>query len=166
MFILILDSSISMSYYIHSSYDIENCLKWTIFKNLKEILDEAISKRSQVNTHPKCGFSCQYCLQVPNGLSYSLNCGHLPFCNQCSQSILHNEILSKRICPICTEKVISRQKVFVNLMKCGNGKNANENDTNVVVLQWNYFMVYNCTLLYCIFMCFFILFYLFSIFFY
>ena len=104
-------------------------------KNLKERLDEAISKRSQVNTHPNCGFSCQYCLQVPNGLSYSLNCGHLPFCNQCSQSILHNEILSKRICPICTEKVISRQKVFVNLMKCGNGKNANENDTNVVVLQ-------------------------------
>ena len=100
-----------------------------------ENLKEKLAKLSQANTHPKCGFSCQFCLRVPNGLSFSLNCGHLPFCNQCSQSILYNKVFSKRVCPICKKEVISRQQVFVDLMKCGIGKNANENDTNVVVLQ-------------------------------
>ena len=100
-----------------------------------ENLKEKLAKLSQANSHPKCGFSCQYCLRVPNGLSFSLNCGHLPFCNQCSQSILYNKVFSKRVCPICKKEVISRQQVFVDLMKCGIGKNANENDTNVVVLQ-------------------------------
>ena len=104
-------------------------------KNLKEKLAEAISKQSQANTHLKCGFGCQYCLRVPNGPSFSLNCGHLPFCDQCSQSILYNVVFSKRVCPICKIQAYKRQQVFVDLMKCGNGNNAKENDMNVIVLQ-------------------------------
>ena len=80
------------------------------------------------------GFTCQYCLRIPDGPSYALNCGHLPFCNQCSQSIVENDSLSKRICPICKQTVDKRQRVFTELMKI-NKTNTKEIDTDVVVLE-------------------------------
>ena len=94
--------------------------------NLKEKLTEA--KKS--NQSRKA--ICQYCLRVPDGPSYTLNCGHLPFCDQCSKSIIVDVSHAKRICPMCKAIVHMRIQVFTEAMQYrSSGK---ENEANVVVL--------------------------------
>jgi len=95
--------------------------------NLKERLTESSKK---INQSRKA--ICQYCLRVPDGSSYTLNCGHLPFCDQCSKSIIEDVSHAKRICPMCKAPVHMRIQVFTEAMQYrSSGK---ENEVNVVVL--------------------------------
>ena len=77
----------------------------------------------------KSQFICHMCLRSPTA-SYVLNCGHLPFCEECSNLFIRE----KRKCPLCKSKVISKQRVYLDLMKTK--ANADEkDDANVISLD-------------------------------
>ena len=95
--------------------------------NLKERLTESKEKNNKSRKA-----ICQYCLRVPDGSSFTLNCGHLPFCDQCSKSIIEDISHAKRICPMCKAVVYMRIQVFTEAMQYrSSGK---ENEATVVVL--------------------------------
>ena len=76
----------------------------------------------------KSQFICHMCLRSPTA-SYVLNCGHLPFCEECS--ILF--IREGKKCPLCKCRVMSRHRVYLDLMKT---KAAEEkDDSNVISLD-------------------------------
>ena len=77
----------------------------------------------------KSQFICHMCLRSPTA-SYVLNCGHLPFCEECSNLFIRET----RKCPLCKSKVISKQRVYLDLMKTK--ANADEkDDANVISLD-------------------------------
>ena len=78
-----------------------------------------LKQRLQRSNQSRMVAICQYCLRVPDGGSstFSLNCGHLPFCDRCSKSIIEDRSIAKRICPICKANANYRFRVFVNVMK-------------------------------------------------
>ena len=77
----------------------------------------------------KSQFICHMCLRSPTA-SYVLNCGHLPFCEKCSNLFIRET----RKCPLCKSKVISKQRVYLDLMKTK--ANADEkDDANVISLD-------------------------------
>ena len=93
-------------------------------------LRQEIANLKEINKSRKA--ICQYCLRVPDGSSFTLNCGHLPFCDQCSKSIIEDVSHAKRICPMCKAVVHMRIKVFTEAMQYrSSGK---ENEANVVIL--------------------------------
>ena len=64
------------------------------------------------STTPTSQFICHMCLRSP-AASYILNCGHLPFCSECSLLFIHE----RKKCPICKTCVTSRQRAYVEVMK-------------------------------------------------
>ena len=96
--------------------------------NLKERLNSSNQSRMVA--------ICQFCLQVPDAGSstFSLNCGHLPFCDRCSKSIIENKSTVKRICPICKANANYRFRVFTNVMKYHNSGHDNY-AANIVNLE-------------------------------
>ena len=75
----------------------------------------------------KFQFICHMCLRSPTA-SYVLNCGHLPFCEDCS--ILF--IRKGKKCPICKSLVTSRHRTYIDLMKT---KATEKDDSNVISLD-------------------------------
>ena len=78
----------------------------------EEILEEIES------TTPTTQFMCHMCLRSPTA-SYILNCGHLPFCNECSTLFIRE----RKKCPICKTFVTSKQRAYIELMKTKDTKN-------------------------------------------
>ena len=78
----------------------------------EEILEEIES------TTPTTQFTCHMCLRSPTA-SYILNCGHLPFCNECSTLFIRE----RKKCPICKTFVTSKQRAYIELMKTKDTKN-------------------------------------------
>ena len=64
------------------------------------------------STVPTSQFICQMCSRSL-AVSYILNCGHLPFCDECSSLFIYD----RKKCPICNTCVISRQRAYLELMK-------------------------------------------------
>ena len=54
------------------------------------------------------GHKCMICFEPPEPMFMFLNCGHLPFCDQCSAKIMKE----RKICPICREYVSKRQRAY------------------------------------------------------
>ena len=71
---------------------------------------ELLFKKLEEN---KTKFTCHFCLETIQ-VSYMLNCGHLPFCEQCSKTILEK----KSKCPVCNKNVNGRKKAFLETVKC------------------------------------------------
>ena len=65
------------------------------------------SKTSQEEPKEK-GIKCTICFEPPEPMFMFLNCGHLPFCDQCSAKIMKE----RKICPICREFVSKRQRAY------------------------------------------------------
>ena len=57
---------------------------------------------------------CHMCLQSLED-AYMLNCGHLGFCDVCSNDVIKKKPPKVPKCPLCGKKVKSRQKVFLNI---------------------------------------------------
>ena len=72
-------------------------------------------------------FICHNCLRSPTA-SYLLNCGHLPFCDNCSISFIRE----RKKCPICKTFVTTRHRAFVEVMKT---KETKKDDSNVITLN-------------------------------
>ena len=79
------------------------------------------------STMPTSQFICHMCLRPPTA-SYLLNCGHLPFCNDCSLLF----IKERKKCPICKTCVTSRHRAYVEVMKT---KETKKDDSNVISLN-------------------------------
>ena len=79
------------------------------------------------STMPMSHFICHNCLRSPTA-SYLLNCGHLPFCNECSASFIRE----RKMCPICKTCVTTRHRAFVEVMKTKENK---KDDSNVITLN-------------------------------
>lgn len=89
-----------------------------ILQDLRQEIANLKQRLTQFTENDKSRkFICQYCLRVPDGSSYSLNCGHLPFCDLCSKSIIEDVNLAKRICPMCKAVVHMRLRVFTDTMQ-------------------------------------------------
>ena len=71
---------------------------------------ELLFKKLEEN---KTKFTCHFCLETIQ-VSYMLNCGHLPFCEKCSKTILEKKV-SK--CPVCKKSVKERYKAFLESVK-------------------------------------------------
>ena len=71
------------------------------------------------------------CLRSPTA-SYLLNCGHLPFCNDCSLIFIREN----KKCPICKTCVTSRCRAYIEVMKTKETKKKDEfNESNVISLD-------------------------------
>ena len=75
------------------------------------------------STMPTSQFICHMCLRSP-AASYILNCGHLPFCSECSDLFIRE----RKKCPICKTFVTSRQRAYVEVMKT---KETKKDDSQV-----------------------------------
>ena len=73
---------------------------------------------------PTSQFICHLCLRSP-AASYVLNCGHLPFCNECCDFFIRE----KKKCPICKTFVKLKQRAYLDVMKT---KNTNKDDTTQI----------------------------------
>ena len=73
---------------------------------------------------PMSPFICHLCLRSP-AASYVLNCGHLPFCNECCDFFIRE----RKKCPICKTFVKSKQRAYLDVMKT---KNTNKDDTTQI----------------------------------
>ena len=78
-----------------------------LYPMMKTKSAELMFKKSEEN---KTKFACHYCLKTVQG-SYMLNCGHLPFCEHCSKTILEQKDPK---CPVCNKNVRERNKVFLD----------------------------------------------------
>ena len=104
----------------------------------QELRQEIANLRERLNSSNQSRMVaiCQFCLQVPDGGSstFSLNCGHLPFCDRCSKSIIEDRSIAKRICPVCKANANYRFRVFINVMKYQSSGHENY-AANVVNLE-------------------------------
>ena len=55
------------------------------------------------------GVVCCICSEPPERMYIFMDCGHLPFCEKCSNSIMKTK---QRQCPICRKKVRKAVKAF------------------------------------------------------
>ena len=106
--------------YVHRKNDIENC------SNL-QIHNDGGANEEIESTTPLSQFVCHMCWRPPTA-SYLLNCGHLPFCNECSASFIRE----RKVCPICNTCVTTRHRAFVEVMKTKENK---KDDSNVITLN-------------------------------
>ena len=102
--------------YVHHKNDIENC------SNL-QIHDDGGANEKIESTTPMSQFVCHMCWRPPTA-SYLLNCGHLPFCNDCSLLFINE----RKKCPICKTSVTSRHRAFVEVMKTIDTKKDDSNE--------------------------------------
>ena len=102
--------------YVHRKNDIENC------SNL-QIHNDGGANEEIESTTPMSQFICHMCLRPPTA-SYLLNCGHLPFCNECSLLFINE----RKKCPICKTSVTSRHRAFVEVMKTIDTKKDDSNE--------------------------------------
>ena len=52
---------------------------------------------------------CHICMEESEHSYVLLECGHLPFCNECSSKIIES---NPKICPVCRSKVIRRLRTY------------------------------------------------------
>ena len=52
---------------------------------------------------------CCICSETPERMYIFMDCGHLPFCEKCSNTIMKTK---QRQCPICRKKVKKAVKAF------------------------------------------------------
>ena len=102
--------------YVHRKNDLENC------SNL-QIHDDGGANEEIESTTPMSQFVCHMCWRPPTA-SYLLNCGHLPFCNDCSLLFINE----RKKCPICKTYVTSRHRAFVEVMKTIDTKKDDSNE--------------------------------------
>ena len=77
------------------------------------LLEKLKESENQMETHTKNKFTCQLCLKSP-GAFYMLDCGHLPFCENCSKTILERE---KSKCPECHKIVNKMYRAYLEKTK-------------------------------------------------
>ena len=75
---------------------------------------------------------CHMCLQSLED-AYMLNCGHLGFCDMCSNNVIKKKSPKVPKCPLCGKKVKSRQKVFLNIKY--KKRKSNKDCQNVITIN-------------------------------
>ena len=70
------------------------------------------SEKNQESEEKEITYQCSICFQFPEPV-FSLDCGHLPFCDKCSNEFISNKNKAKRICPICRKIVKKKNRLFL-----------------------------------------------------
>ena len=70
------------------------------------------SENNQQSKNLEVTYQCSICFQFPEPV-FSLDCGHLPFCDSCSNVFICNKNKAKRICPICKRIVKKKNRLYL-----------------------------------------------------
>ena len=68
-------------------------------------------------------FNCHFCLKPPKEASFMFDCGHLPFCETCSEVILAKKFPK---CPVCNKLIGNRYRAYLEVMRSANSKSETE----------------------------------------
>jgi len=83
-------------------------LKAYMNRNNSSNSSSASSENSKSEKSPTDIFSCKICYES-HGPQFILDCGHLPFCDNCSESIFSE---SEPKCPICRKKITQKMRAY------------------------------------------------------
>ena len=92
----------------------------------ESVLDKLEEKYTKVNKN----FACHFCMKTTEQ-TFAFDCGHLPFCETCSNSILKQKV-SK--CSVCNNIVTDRQRIFLDSLKFTKSSNSEESQ-NVTIID-------------------------------
>ena len=91
-------------------------------KNQAPLLLEKVKKlEDQIRNHTRQKYSCQLCLKSPEAF-FMFDCGHLPFCEICSDFILAE---NNPKCSICNKIVSNKSRAYIEMLKFSEVKSDN-----------------------------------------
>ena len=106
-----------------------SCLLGELNQKSQEITNLANeNKLLKEKTSGSKDFNCHFCLK-PTETSFMFDCGHLPFCEICSKTILERKV-SK--CSICNKLVGRRYLAYLDVIKYRNSKSESSDQTLII----------------------------------